>query len=86
MSQLQGRIVTIFATDAPRGDFEAPGGGGGGSQRFPPLRGGLRPFASPSSHRTNRRWAASAAAAQPRIATAGGAVTSRSPGGSGRGY
>ena len=26
-SQLQGKIETIFATDAPRGDFEAPGGG-----------------------------------------------------------
>ena len=28
MSQLQGKIETIFAADAPRGDFEAPGGGG----------------------------------------------------------
>ena len=73
-SELQGRIMTIFATDAPRGDCEAPEGGF--SQRFPPSRGGLRPFASPPSHRTNRRWAASAAAAHPRIATAGGAVNS----------
>ena len=32
-SQLQGKIVTIFATDAPRGDYEAPGGGPSG---FPP--------------------------------------------------
>ena len=74
MSQLQGRIVTIFATDAPRGDCEAPEGGF--SWRFPPSRGELRPSASPSSHRTNRMWAASVAAAQPRIATAEGAVNS----------
>ncbi len=54
--------------------------------RPPPPRGGLRPFASPSSHRTNRMWAASAAAAQPQIATEGGAVNSRSLGDSARGY
>ena len=52
-----------FAADAPRGDCEAPEGGF--SQRFPPARGGLRTSASPPSHRTNRRWAATVAAAQP---------------------
>ena len=70
-SQLQGKISPIFATDAPRGDCEAPEGFF--SQRFPPSRGGLRPFPSQDSRRTNRKWAASAAAAQPRIATAKGA-------------
>ena len=70
-SQLQGRIVTIFATDAPRGDCETPGGG---FQRFLPSCGGLRPFATPPCHKTNRIWAASAAAAQPRIGTAEGVV------------
>ena len=74
-SQLQGKISSIFATDAPRGDFEALEGGF--SQRFPPSRGGLQPFVSPRSHRTNRMWAASAGAAQPRIATARGVVVTR---------
>ena len=64
-----------FATDAPRGDCEAPEGGF--SQRFPPSRGGLRTSASSFSHRTNRRWAASAAAAQPRIEAAEGGATVR---------
>ena len=36
--------MTIFATDAPMGDCEAPEGGF--PQRFPLSRGGLRPFAS----------------------------------------
>ena len=41
------------------------GARGGSFQRFPPSRGGLRSFASPYINRTNRRWAASAAAARP---------------------
>ena len=66
-SRLQGKIPSISAADSPKGDCEAPF-----SKRLPPSRGGLRPFASPYSHKTNRRWAASAAAAQPRIAAARG--------------
>ncbi len=68
----QGKISSISAVGAPRGDYEALEGGGGVSQRFPPSSGGLRPFASHCSHRTNRRWASLVAAAQPRIATARG--------------
>ena len=67
-SQLQGKIKSISAIDAPRGDYEAPEASF--SQRFHPSRGGLRPFASHNSHRTNRRWASTTTTAQLRIATA----------------
>jgi len=63
-SHLQGKIVTIFATDKPGDDCEELEGGF--SRRFPPSRSGLRSSTSNCNH-THRRWGASAAAAQPRM-------------------
>ena len=60
---VQGEIGSCFNADALRCDCDALEGGF--SRRFSPSRGGLHSFASPYNHKTNRRWAASAAAARP---------------------
>ncbi len=72
--QLQGKIASIFAADAPQGRLQTTEEGF--PQRFPSSRRGFRFFAPFCTH-THRRWAASAATALPRIVSAGGRAVVR---------